>query len=130
MVRFRLIGRGALHDSLKEPTERSDLLQRIREVERDGEPRIWIESIEDGTGPEIDLELRAKGQDFLAEFLTYAKSAKKDPEVQANLRKELSSVARALRTAGAPELDLQQIEDWIDKAAILGADRLFDQESH
>ena len=64
VCRLRLVGRGVLHRSLRED-RLSDIEDIIRENLSNTRPFVWIDRIEGATKPDIDIESRRQGQDFV-----------------------------------------------------------------
>jgi len=103
VVRFRLVGRGPLHASVRRPGYLDDLRQLLNEDRSATPPFAWVESIRDGTRPEVDLGARRDAADFIGDFLRTAARARRsamttDPE-------EHERWARTLRSAVVPLFD-------------------------
>jgi hypothetical protein len=69
VARVRLSGRGPLHGSLTRSGVLEDVLAAAREGLGSSEPFAWIESLRDGTRPDIDLDARREADDFLGDLL-------------------------------------------------------------
>ncbi|MDI6795874.1 MAG: DNA repair exonuclease [Desulfatibacillaceae bacterium] len=80
VCRVTLAGRGPLYGELKGTDELDALLERARQNFEGREPFVWVERIRNCCLPEIDLEARAKGDDFAAQVLALAKKMQEDPE--------------------------------------------------
>ena len=120
LVRLALIGAGPLS-----PGGFSELLAAVRDVAASGSPEVWVESVRDETRPEVDLEARARGDDFLGEFLRLAEDAKSDDAFLAELLDELEPIVSRKEARGAlPPLTSEGLREWIDAAKLLGAERL------
>ena len=64
-------GRGPMHAELTRQGAIDDLLAELRATASES-PWVWVERIYDATRPEIDLEERAQGDDFLGATLRQA----------------------------------------------------------
>jgi len=120
LVRLVLTGAGPLSSG-----GFPELLAAVRDVSGSGSPEVWIESVQDETRPEVDLEARARGDDFLGEFLRLAEDAKSDEAFLAELLDELEPIVSRKEARGAlPPMTSEGLRVWIDAAKLLGAERL------
>ena len=99
VARVRITGRGPLYRTLTRPGFVADLVQRLRETEGCAQPFVWIERIELEARPEIDLEARRSGQDFVADFLDIVDSYRNDPDRIELLRPYLDPLIRSQRAS-------------------------------
>lgn len=142
VIRLRLSGRGALHANVRRPGYVDDLRQLLNEERSAVPPFAWVESIRDGTRPDVDLATRRDAPDFIGDFLRTAASARRsgrttDPD-------EHERWTAALRSAVAPVFDESQrgrrllrdvrptddalIGELLDEAEALGIDLLLAAE--
>jgi exonuclease SbcD len=77
VVRMRLIGRGALHASLRRTGYLGDLRQLLNEESSAAPPYAWLESIRNDTRPEVDLVARRATPDFVGDFLRTVAEARR-----------------------------------------------------
>ena len=103
VVRARLTGRGVLHASLARPGYLADLRDLLNEERSLTPPFAWVESVQDLTRPEVDLESRRNVPDFVGDFLRTAAVARRsrsstDPD-------EHERWTSLLRSAVAPLFD-------------------------
>ena len=99
IARVRITGRGPLYRTLARPGFLADLVQRLRETEGRVQPFVWIERIELEARPEIDMEARRSGQDFVADFLHVVESYRDDPERIELLRPYLDPLIQSQRAS-------------------------------
>lgn len=142
VVRLRLVGRGALHATLGRAGYLDDLRQLLNEERSLATPFAWVESIRDGTRPDVDLETRRDTPDFVGDFLRTVATARRsdrttDPEEHERWRSILrSSVAplfdESLRgrrlLAGKRPTDEALVGDLLDEAETMGVDLLLAAE--
>jgi DNA repair exonuclease SbcCD nuclease subunit len=69
VCRLTLTGRGPMHKELKRGDATGGLTDELRSGALSSSPWIWIERISDRTRPELDLEARARQDDFLGALL-------------------------------------------------------------
>jgi hypothetical protein len=69
VARVTLTGRGSMHRSLVKTGVLRDVGSLAREHLGEAAPFAWIESVRDNTKPEVDLEARARADDFLGSVL-------------------------------------------------------------
>jgi DNA repair exonuclease SbcCD nuclease subunit len=67
-----LTGRGALYYELSGGAASRELLERARKAGTAAEPLVWVRALEPRCLPEMDLELRGRGQDMVGQVLTVA----------------------------------------------------------
>ena len=142
VVRMRLVGRGALHATLGRPGYLDDLRQLLNEERNLAAPFAWVESIRDGSRPDVDLETRRDTPDFVGDFLRTVATARRsdrttDPEEHERWRSMLrSSVAplfdeslrgRRLLASERPT-DEALVGELLDEAESMGVDLLLAAE--
>ena len=106
VVRLRLVGRGALHPTVRRAGYLDDLRLLLDEERSQTAPFAWVESIRDATRPEVDLDARRDAPDFVGDFLRTVAAARRgerttDPE-------EHERWMATLRGAVAPLFDESQ----------------------
>ena len=74
IVRGRVVGHGDLHDELASVERRSEVLLRLRDLERNSDPFIWWDDLSWRTKPAIDIAERAGGDDFIGDLLRAAEA--------------------------------------------------------
>ena len=116
ICRINLIGRGSLHEQLGAEGAVEDLLYTVRNMWSDGNsPWVWVERITDSTRPEIDIESRAKQDDFLGLMLNRSIiSSIKDEEID-RIKDAVSEVYTGRRTS-LPKASNEQISKWTEEA--------------
>jgi DNA repair exonuclease SbcCD nuclease subunit len=131
LVRFRLVGRGPLHSSLREPRMLPDLSDHLREAGMAMPGRVWTESIQVSTAPDLDLAARRESEDLLGDFLRIAEGLRASDDEVAKLVEMLSaplngSSGQPLRDIGmsARTLTPERVREWLLQAEWMGADRL------
>ncbi|MDQ3688611.1 MAG: DNA repair exonuclease [Chloroflexota bacterium] len=138
VIRLRLVGRGALHGTVSRPGYLDHLRLILNEELAGAPPFTWVESVRDGTRPEIDLDARRDIPDFVGDFLRTVAAARRsshstDPEEHARWQEVLrSSVAplfeesprgRRYLHAATPD-DAVLVGAILDEAEALGIDLL------
>ena len=99
LARITLTGRGALYANLRRPRMCAELTEQLRETAADRDPFLWIEKLENATRPDVDLESRRRGQDFLGELLRLIDRYRSEPEKLPDLRQALAPLFTHPRTA-------------------------------
>lgn len=106
VMRITMVGRGALHRELARPETSADFYEEIRSRGIQRTPFIWIERFLLGTRPEVDLQHRRAGHDFLGDVLRLF------DEVRGSSRGDASSVEElAAVLAASPAEGLQGLRD-------------------
>jgi len=82
ILRLTLIGRGPLHNLLRDDELRRQFLERLRRLGEVLQPFVWIEELIDQTRPDADLEARAQLDDLAG--LTLRLAEKKISAVQSD----------------------------------------------
>lgn len=142
VVRLRLVGRGPMHPTLRRTGYLDDLRQLLNEETLGVAPFAWVESIRDGTRPEVDLEARRGAADFVGDFLRTVAAARRaerttDPDEHERWMSALreavaplfaeSTRGRRLLAAVRPD-DEALVGDLLDEAEALGVDLLLAAE--
>ncbi|MCA1596936.1 MAG: hypothetical protein LC772_11005, partial [Chloroflexi bacterium] len=87
------------------------------------------ESIRDATGPELDLEARARAGDFVGEFLRMGTEAAASTELLADLRSALRPLFSPSRTSVLPPPSDDDLRRWLEAARVRGAALLIQGEA-
>ncbi len=138
VIRLRLVGRGALHGTVARPGYLDHLRLILNEELAGGSPFTWLESVRDGTRPEIDLDVRRDIPDFVGDFLRTVAAARRsarstDPDEHARWQELLrSSIAPLFEESprgrrylhGAGPDDAALVGAVLDEAEALGIDLL------
>lgn len=122
LSRVVLTGRGPLHNELRQPSVIPDLLDALREEGKSSDTMVWVDSIDDQTRVDIDLEARRRGQDFVGEFLRQADQLKSNPTALASRLDELLAAHREV--SQLVDTSPESLRRWIGEAAALGVDLL------
>lgn len=129
VCRMVIDGPGEVHKSLRRPGFASDLVRRLRDEFGEGEPFVWVGSLEVNTRPPVDIEARRAAQDFLGDLLRLSESYRNDPARLTSLRQELatlysSSQGRRLLTYPTDE----DLLGWLATAEVQCLDLLAGEE--
>ncbi|HMP71382.1 MAG TPA: DNA repair exonuclease [Pirellulaceae bacterium] len=81
IARIRLYGRSDLHTELMSIDLVRDLIQRLREGERDRRDFVWTESIRIATLPTIDIAQRRLVDDFVGDYLKAAEELRSNGNI-------------------------------------------------
>jgi DNA repair exonuclease SbcCD nuclease subunit len=135
LVRFQITGRGPLHSFLGKTGTAQKLHEHLLASAPALPAAVWTESVQITTRPVLDLNERARIEDFLGDFLRIADEAARDPARLSEMLEALKgrvapSHARTLDAVGAG-LDSAGAEDvaaWLRQATMLGADMLLRAE--
>ncbi|MFW6174977.1 MAG: metallophosphoesterase family protein [Chloroflexota bacterium] len=110
VCRLTLTGRGPVHADLARGSGLAELQEELQERGLGPSPWVWVERLSDHTRPEMDLEARARQDDFLGAVLS--RGAETTPEDVRPLLEEVFSGRR-----GRPEMpDDGQLREWIEEA--------------
>lgn len=130
ILRVRLTGRGELHRELAHKIDlETDLAGPLREGETERSDFVWLESVENGTRPPLDIAQRRLVQDFVGDFLNAAEAIRGREEPGAWLREVLRQ--RPEHRVIAPQLEQLSEADLLtllQEAEILGLDQLLPEE--
>lgn len=147
IVRFVLEGRGAVHRLLRKGKALEELLVELREEEaersglgsgrldvgeRAAELRdlqdaaagsfVWVESIEDRSGSEIELEALRQQKSFTGDLLRLSGALLQDDAALRGFAGEALAALLALpQAAGAAAADLERLQQWLRAAEELAA---------
>lgn len=100
IMRATLVGSGPLHERLRDPANRGEVLDALR-PRRVNEPFVWWDRVEWRLQPALDLDEVRKGHDFLADLLATARGNATGAAWKSGLPKLPADVARQLDTAPA-----------------------------
>ncbi len=129
VTRITLEGRGRLHRELARPNAREDLEEALRAGGLQRTPFVWLERLVLRTRPEIDLDSRRGGQDFLGDLLRRIAEIRQDPAALGELEAALGDLyqhRRARRFLEPP--DQAWLAALLDEAEIRCADLLAEEE--
>jgi len=115
VCRVILVGRGPLHEQLAADGAVDDLLEAARNSWSGGSPWVWVERIKDSTRPAIDIEARAKQDDFLGATLKRALLSSIEADEIDRLTEVVSDVYSGRRNALAKPDD-EQVSAWAEEA--------------
>jgi len=117
VCRLTLVGRGPLHEQLSADGAVMDLLEAVRGTwSGGGSPWVWVERIVDSTRPAIDIESRAKQDDFLGATLKRALLSSFESDEIDRLTKVVSDVYTGRRHGLAKPSD-EQVSAWVEEAS-------------
>ena len=117
VCRLTLVGRGPLHEQLSADGAVMDLLDAVRGTwSGGGSPWVWVERIVDSTRPAIDIESRAKQDDFLGATLKHALLSSFESDEIDRLTKVVSDVYTGRRHGLAKPSD-EQVSAWVEEAS-------------
>lgn len=126
VVRFRLEGRGSLHDRLMDPAVIEGWLEALRErvgIPEDGDCWVWPASLSVRTGGELRLEAAAEESGFVGELLRSGLNAAGNPALARELADEAMDAMRR-QPAIRQWLETRSAEEraaWIVQAMELSA---------
>ena len=114
--RLTLVGRGPLHEQLAVNGAVEDLLDSVRSaLSGGGSPWVWVERIVDSTRPAIDIESRAKADDFLGATLKRALLSSIESDEIDRLTEVVSDVYTGRRN-GLEKPSDEQVSAWAEEA--------------
>jgi len=114
--RLTLVGRGPLHEQLAVNGAVEDLLDSVRSAwSGGGSPWVWVERIVDSTRPAIDIESRAKADDFLGATLKRALLSSIESDEIDRLTEVVSDVYTGRRN-GLEKPSDEQVSAWAEEA--------------
>lgn len=124
VCRFRLEGRGPLYETLRNTAETDALLEELRRTGSNSEPLVWVERLDVGCGPAIDLEAQRQEQDLLAVLLEEADRLRDAPDLKEALAPAFAELhaQAATQDIGAP--NPEEVEALLDEAVYLCASLL------
>lgn len=115
VCRITLLGRGPMHEQLAQEKAVPDLLEAVRNTWSGHSPWVWIDRIIDQTRPEIDIEQRAKQDDFLGATLKRALLSSIESDEIDRLTEVVSDVYSGRRNGLAKPSD-EQVSEWAEEA--------------
>ena len=110
VCRLTLTGRGPMHKELSRGEATAGLTEELRAGALSSSPWIWIERISNRTRPELDLEARARQDDFLGALLKRAADA--GPEAFEDALADVFSGRRDRLPLGSEA----EMKEWIEEA--------------
>ncbi|MGO4269899.1 metallophosphoesterase, partial [Paenibacillus sp. TAF58] len=126
VVRLVLEGRSAVHGLLRKGRALQELTSELREDEDERSRFVWVESIEDRTASELDLEALQQEKSFLGDLLRYSAALQGDDEALAMFASEALAALQSLpQAAGDPAAtETERLREWLRAAQELAADLL------
>jgi len=116
VCRLTIVGRGPLHEQLAGNSAVEDLLDSARSAwSGGGSPWVWVERIIDSTRPTIDIESRAKADDFLGATLKRALLSSIESDEIDRLTEVVSEVYTGRRNGLDTPSD-EQVSAWAEEA--------------
>ena len=115
VCRVTITGRGPLHEQLAADGAVEDLIEATRNSWTGGSPWVWIDRIVDLTRPAIDIEARAKQDDFLGATLKRALLSSIESDEIDRLTEVVSDVYSGRRN-GLSKPDDEQVSAWAKEA--------------
>ena len=116
VCRLTIVGRGPLHEQLAANGAIEDLLDSVRSAwSGGGSPWVWVERIIDSTRPAIDIESRAKADDFLGATLKRALLSSIESDEIDRLTEVVSDVYTGRRN-GLDKPSDEQVSAWAEEA--------------
>ena len=115
VYRVTITGRGPLHEQLAADGAVEDLIEATRNSWTGGSPWVWIDRIVDLTRPAIDIEARAKQDDFLGATLKRALLSSIESDEIDRLTEVVSDVYSGRRN-GLSKPDDEQVSAWAEEA--------------
>ena len=119
VVVVRLIGRGALHYTLRRSDTAEDLRAHLNESLGGRDPFVWCAAIEVETAPPFDRAERRQAQDFLADILRLVDEIQAGDALPAWLREPLTALyeqGKARRYLGQGQLTDEQLLQFLSRA--------------
>lgn len=115
ICRVTLVGRGPLHEQMAAEGAVDDLLEAARSTWSGSSPWVWVERIVDSTRPAIDIEQRAKQDDFLGATLKRAQLSSIESTEIDRLTEVVSDVYSGRRN-GLDRPSDEQVSAWAEEA--------------
>jgi len=116
VCRLTIVGRGPLHEQLATGGAVEDLLDSVRSAwSAGGSPWVWVERIVDSTRPAIDIESRAKADDFLGATLKRALLSSVESDEIDRLTQVVADVYTGRRN-GLAKPSHEQVSAWVEEA--------------
>ncbi|MBI4305340.1 MAG: DNA repair exonuclease [Chloroflexi bacterium] len=130
VCRLSLIGRGPVHEELTRDDSLDDLTAHLRDDFMPDEPWVWLDRLEDRTLPDLNVESRAREQDFLGLLLSRVSAELGDGPRLSEIAQNLNSELKASRDRDvAVQLTEDDVRRLLDRARWLLAERL-DSSAH
>ena len=119
VVIVRLIGRGALHSTLRRGDMAEDLRAQLNDSLRGRDPFVWCAAVEVETAAPFDRAERRQAQDFLADILRLVDEIQAQEAPPAWLREPLAALyeqGRARRYFGSDPVTNAELLQLLDRA--------------
>ncbi|SDO29781.1 DNA repair exonuclease SbcCD nuclease subunit [Paenibacillus sp. yr247] len=126
VVRIVLEGRSAVHGLLRKGRALQELTAELRADEAERSRFVWVESIEERTSSELDLELLQQEKSFLGDLLRFSAALRGDDAALALFASEALTALQSLpQAAGDPAAaEPERLREWLRAAEELAADLL------
>lgn len=137
IARIDLVGRGTLHHSLTNSQTLAALREQLN-AQTDAAPLLWVDRLQNLTGPDIDLEKKRRENNLLGDYLRLCGEMQTGEELQQQVLGELeeifqhATVREALGFHGTAEMRqwlAGQMPQWTEQSEILGADLLLGEDA-
>jgi DNA repair protein SbcD/Mre11 len=129
VTRITLTGRGALHRELARPETLADVEAALRSRGAPWTPFIWLERLVSNTRPDLDLDSRRAGQDFLGDVLRLIDEVRGSPDELHGLSEAVQDLYQhrnAKKFLDAPDETL--LRELLDEAELRCADLLAEED--
>jgi len=127
LARVELRGRGELHRMASSAAAQGGLLETLRDETR-GPGTVWVESVKGATRPAIDLDERADGDDFVAEFLRVADAVAADDALIEEFRGTLEPLLTHKQVKPTVAVTDDDLRRWLGRAKLVGAEHLIQEQ--
>lgn len=126
VIRLTLEGRSPLSGLLRKGRMLQELIAELRMDEAERSGFVWVESIEDRTAGELDLEALQQEKSFLGDLLRYAQTLRDDDAaLHAFAGEALAGLQSLPQSAGNPAAaDPERLREWLRAAEEWAADLL------
>lgn len=126
VVRIIIEGRSAVSSLLRKGRLLLELIAELRLDEDERSRFVWIESIEDRTASELDLELLQQEKSFLGDLLRISAALRVDDAALQEFAGEALAALQSLpQSAGDPAAaDAERLREWLRAAEEMAADLL------
>ena len=129
IARLTLVGRGDLHESIKNPDSGNDLLEQFQQDGLLLDPQVILSEIKIHTYKQINIENRRAAEDLVGDFLRIVEEAKQNPELKMAIRDQLHDLYGHSRSKGIIEdIDEEALLELIDAAQFHCLDLLIGSE--
>ena len=111
VCRFRITGRGPLHDAVRRPGVAEDLRAQINDQGMARDPFLWCGQLDLETAPSFDREERRQAQDFLGDVLRLVDELRDGDENAEWLREQVAAFYSHRRTRPFLPADVLSAEE-------------------